>query len=260
MGDIMENTEIFLCLKINKQKWINALKDGVVCFNPVDVFIKKAEETGNNEQGDKFEGIFARLRNDDPRVEKIKKQFSSDIETIEDGEFTMFRRPSSRLVPVFCMYGIKKEDLVFDENSIFEKNGETFTNVSYSISDKMYTGFLDDDGIFNEDTWGYYCSAGHFQDSLEEGLRGKKLHFEKVLIKYDIDLNREFYIMPTDDYRELWHKRKDLEYQQEVRYLLSKSLTSDKILVPYKPLSAHSSGVASGAIYMNITLKLEPNS
>lgn len=60
--------DIELCMKVSEKQWIESLQNGTACFNPVDVFIKKAERNGNNEQGDRYEGVFARLHTNDKRV------------------------------------------------------------------------------------------------------------------------------------------------------------------------------------------------
>ena len=52
---------IELCMKVSEKRWIESLRNGKECFNPVETFITKAETGGNNEQGDKYEGIFARM-------------------------------------------------------------------------------------------------------------------------------------------------------------------------------------------------------
>ena len=46
--------DIELCMKVSEKQWIESLRNGTVCFNPIEVFIKKAEKNGNNEQGDRY--------------------------------------------------------------------------------------------------------------------------------------------------------------------------------------------------------------
>ena len=55
-------TDIVLCMKINEKQWVEAIRDGSLCFNRAGYFIEQAEEKGNNEQGDKYEGVFARIK------------------------------------------------------------------------------------------------------------------------------------------------------------------------------------------------------
>lgn len=36
--------DIELCMKVSEKQWIESLRNGTVCFNPIEVFIKKAEK------------------------------------------------------------------------------------------------------------------------------------------------------------------------------------------------------------------------
>lgn len=75
-----EGITIFAGMKIGEEKWIKKLYDGEVCFSPVGDFIVEGETTGNNEQGDKYEGVFARLKKDNPLIRKMN-------ETLGDGRY-----------------------------------------------------------------------------------------------------------------------------------------------------------------------------
>ena len=68
----------------------------------------------------------------------------------------------------------------------------------------------------------------------------------------NIDLSKEFYFEPDSKYSELTHKRKELEYQHEIRYLLLNFPRNDKYLLRYEPLSERSSGIASGAVRLEM--------
>lgn len=69
-------TDIVLCMKINEKQWIEAIRDGSLCFNRVGYFIEQAEKTGNNEQGDKYEGVFARVKKTDGRIPAIRNKYA----------------------------------------------------------------------------------------------------------------------------------------------------------------------------------------
>lgn len=252
----MKNNELVFCLKISAQEWIKSLRDGTVCFNPVEYFIKKAEKYGNNEQGDRYEGVFACLKKDNPKIDELKKRFGLDLEIIDNGEFLVFRRKSSRNILIFCMYGIQASELNIDRKSIYQDGGDYFAKARYVIPAKMYEGFLD--STEENAPYGFYCSVGHFHDALDQALNQEGVLFRKVHIEYDIDLSSEFYIEPDDNYVELNHKRRDLSYQHEVRYLLPKLLSTDKKLITYDSLSDRSCGMAPGALYMEMILKVEP--
>lgn len=244
---------IDLYMKVNRKKWIESLRDGTVCFNPVETFIKEAENDGNNEQGDKYEGIFARIKANDVLLVKLRKRFGEDLEEIDENGYVLLRRKSSRKVPIFCVYGIRRDELNIRENSIYEENGELTCTADYTFPDKIYNGFID-----CSDVWGYYASPQHFCQAIEKALDEHLLLYKKTVIIYDIDLTKEFYFEPDNDYSELTHKRKDLLYQHEIRYRLLNFPRDEKYLMEYEPLSNHSCGIAPGALRLELHCKCTP--
>lgn len=244
---------IELCMKVSEKRWIESLRNGKACFNPVETFITKAETGGNNEQGDKYEGIFARIKANDVRLADLRNRLGDDLEEIDDDGYVLLRRKSSRKVPIFCAYGIRKDELKIRENSIHEEAGEYKCTVDYDFPDMMYNGFLD-----CEDVWGFYASSGHFFAALEEALDKNYLSYTKAVISYDIDPTKEFYFEPDSDYSELNHKRKDLEYQHEIRYRLLNFPRDGEYLLDYVPLPEHSCGVAPGALRLEMHCICEP--
>ena len=125
--------------------------------------------------------------------------------------------------------------------------------MDYDFPDKIYNGFLD-----CTDVWGFYASSGHFCAALEEALDKNHLSYAKAVISYDIDPTKEFYFEPDSDYSELNHKRKDLEYQHEIRYRLLSFPRNEKYLLDYAPLSEHSCGIAPGALRLEMHCICEP--
>ena len=65
-------------------------------------------------------------------------------------------------------------------------------------------------------------------------------------------LTKEFYFEPDSDYSELNHKRRDLEYQHEIRYHLLDFPRDREYLLDYVPLSERSCGIAPGALRLEI--------
>lgn len=238
---------IELCMKVNEKRWIESLRNGQACFNPVETFIAKAEKGGNNEQGDKYEGIFARIKANDVRLVDLRNRLGDDLEEIDDDGYVLLRRKSSRKVPIFCAYGIKRDELKIRENSIQEEVGGHKCTVDYEFPDKIYSSFLD-----CTEVWGFYASSGHFCSALEEALNRNHLSYAKAVISYDIDPTKEFYFEPDSVYSELNHKRKDLEYQHEIRYRLLDFPRDEKYLLDYVPLSEHSCGIAPGALRLEM--------
>lgn len=245
--------DIELCMKVSEKQWIVSLRNGTVCFNPVDVFIEKAEIENNNEQGDKYEGIFARLKARDKRVDELKSQFGDDLEIIQDDGYVLLRRKSSRKIPIFCMYGVRRDELNLQEGSVHKENGKYIGTVVYNFPPKIYDGFLG-----SNDVWGFYASSGHFFAALENALVMNNMSYGKAVISYDIELDKEFYFEPTDEYSELMHKRKELEYQHEIRYILPFSPRNEKYLLNYEPLAQNSCGMAPRALQLEMHCICEP--
>lgn len=221
-------------------------------FNPVGFFIKKAEEKGNNEQGDRYEGIFARIKATDKRLAELKERFRDDLEIIPDSEHVLLRRKSVRKIPIFCMYGVRRDELEIKEDTICKKDGEYMGKAIYHFPEQIYHGFLDSDNA-----WGFYASSGHFMEAIEQALEKNNLCYKKVVIAYDFDLNKEFFFEPNEEYSELNHKRLDLQYQHEVRYYLLNNPQEKGFTLNYEPLSERSCGIAENEVYMEMNCVLE---
>ena len=125
--------------------------------------------------------------------------------------------------------------------------------VVYNFPTRIYNGFLD-----SSDVWGFYASSGHFCAALEKALGDNNLTYGKAVINYDIELNKEFYFEPTENYSELIHKRKELEYQHEIRYILPFSPRDEKYLLKYAPLAENSCGIAPGALKLEMRCICKP--
>lgn len=245
--------DIELCMKVSEKQWIESLRNGTACFNPVDIFIKKAEIENNNEQGDKYEGVFARLKSEDERIDELKTRFGEDLEIIQDNDHVLLRRISSRKIPIFCMYGVRKDELELKENSVHEEDGKYIGTVVYNFPSKIYDAFLG-----SSDVWGFYASSGHFFAALENALAVNNLSYGKAVINYDIELTKEFYFEPTDEYSELSHKRKELDYQHEIRYILPLFPRDEKYLLKYEPLEKESCGTVPGAVQLEMHCLCKP--
>lgn len=246
---------IELCMKVNEKIWIEKLRNGEACFNSIDYFIKKSEDKGNDEQGDKFEGIFGRIKKTDHRFTMLKEQLGNDLETIDDGDYIILRRISARSIPIFCMYGILREDIHIKPESVCLENGEYIGYARYDFPEKIYKEFLDSG---SNDLWGFYCSAGHLHNELDKSLQNKNIKFKKVKIKYDIDLTKEFLLELNKNYSEVSHKRIDLIYQHEIRYYLLDFTPKNPYILNYDPLSNNSCGIAPKELYATIKCKCVP--
>lgn len=248
----MYEDKLAFCLKISQPVWIEKLYNGEAWFGKINGFIEQAEKEKNNEQGDKYEGVFARCKRASPLVIKYSNLLGADLEIIDDGDFCMLRRKSSRLMKVFCMYGIRNSDLEITEVMDPEAT-ESMVKYRYNVSEKMYKGFLQD-GISASEVAGFYASAGHINEAIEKSLLNRGDRWARAMVQYDIDLASEFCIDISQDYPELWHKRKDLSYQHESRIVIYDfDDTVNGILVPYHLLDQNSANWAIGELYFEGT-------
>lgn len=156
-------------------------------------------------------------------------------------------------VYAFCMYGIKNTELQIQPDSLYIENNIKKAKFSYVIDSKMYSDFLQD-GTASADITGFYCSAGHINEAIEKELNKNGYYWIRKMVKYDIDLDKEFYIEPSKDYPELMHKRKDLSYQHESRFLVF-DFENEKtgFSLDYIPLSNNSGEFALGELYIEGT-------
>ncbi len=248
----MESKNLVLCLKISQPKWIEKLQSGEAWFGAINNYITEAEKTNNNEQGDRFEGIFAHLPKNALSVHECKVRFGDDLEIIDDGDFCFLRRKSARFHYAFCMYGVKNTELkLIDE----PKNigGVLKGHFRYEIAPQMYNSFLQDGSTASE-VAGYYCSPGHIVENIEQKLNESQYNWARKMIEYDIEIEKEFFIEPSSDYPELWHKRKDLDYQHEMRFLIYNFGTNcSGIAVQFEPLSTDSGNSSTGELYIEGT-------
>lgn len=102
---MIPNTDALQLFRFSEQRWIDKLIEGDVSFSCPGAFIHQAKMTGNNDQGDLFEGVFARLKYGDTKVTSLRKTLGKDLEIIPDGEYVMLRRKSSRRNLSFVIMG-----------------------------------------------------------------------------------------------------------------------------------------------------------
>ena len=75
-----KETSVPLFFKFGKYKWMKKLANGELSFSCTGNFINEAIKTGNEIQGDAFEGVFARLKNNDYRY------YITTLTTISTGD------------------------------------------------------------------------------------------------------------------------------------------------------------------------------
>lgn len=209
----------FIIYRFSPEKYMNSLLDGDFNFGCPGKYIEEAITEGNNEQGDKYEAVFARLKHEDHLIQDMKDLLKDDLEIIEDGEYVLLRRESAKLVSTFCFFNYIIEDL--RKGVIGEpKNG--LLPITLEFDEKMYSGFSDKS---NENgpltitaiyTHEFIKRAKEVINS-ESGIKSRARMRE---VDYQLRGEKTFFIPPSDSYDELFYKRPKYDYQHEGRIVL----------------------------------------
>lgn len=232
--------QLVYCMKVAEPWAAKSLRDGTAWFSMIDRYIQIALQNHNDEQGDEYEGVFARQKKNSPYVAKCRKMFKDDLEILKDpidNEHCLLRRKSSRDVCAFCMYGVKTDDLQ-PIGEPYRENGLLMCKYEHYISQDMVDKFLDD-GL---EVASVSASVGRLYEAIDEAVHNKGGKVYRQELVYDLDFTKEFHIKkikPGAPYWELFHKRKKFSYQHEIRTLLSgiKHKSGEKgIAVSYKKL------------------------
>lgn len=233
--------QVLYCMKIAKPRWAKSLRDGTAWFGSVESYIQKAQKDHNDEQGDAFEGVFARVGRFSNELINCMKKFGNDLEIIPDGEYCLLRRKSIRKACVFCMYGLTPQDFL-PIGELYYIDGVKVCDFQHTVSQKMFEGFLDD----KEKAASVCASIGHLNEAISKGASDVGYTIRRQELKYDLDFTREFMIAgiePGSPYEELFHKQKRFSYQHKLRSLLSNvdcPPSQDGIPIQYKKLEKDS--------------------
>ncbi|MDR4950377.1 hypothetical protein [Neobacillus cucumis] len=213
---IPEENSLIL-FKFGLTKWMKELKDGKVSFSCPGQYINIAKEEGNSEQGDFYEGVFARLKETDPRIEQCQCKLGEDLEILPDGDFVLLRRKSTYFIPTFCFYSVRPPDLSQNVTC------SGWQQVRYGFDERMYSGFSSSAvlNVHPDDAPAtLIIQARPFHEQIMQAVRRKGFSIEISHINYTLFENEEFYIEPTDQRKELFYKFPKYSYQKEARILL----------------------------------------
>lgn len=218
---MIPNENAILLCKFGEQRWMDRLVGGEISFSCPGNFVYQAKRTGNDVQGDQYDGIFARLKPDDPRVDRMIKQLGKDLEQIEDGDYVILRRRSAKLKPIFCMYSYTAGDVLSD-GAISSSGAQ---NVRHDFDEKMYSGFSDNLAIKNVISNSHRFTQLTFQpktfiDQFAKAMRLKGIKYVMKPVDYELFREETFFIEPTDQYDELFYKFPKYSYQLEARICL----------------------------------------
>lgn len=106
---------------------------------------------------------------------------------------------------------------------------------------EMFEKFLNGKKVEDADATGVYMSPGHLDEALQKAMERKGRKFRRGMVVYDIDLTTEFCLdldnVVNAGYGELFHKRKNLSYQNECRTVIwNNDPEKNGIAVHYKRL------------------------
>jgi hypothetical protein len=222
---IFEENSLLL-FKFGEYKWMKKIQEGIISFSCPGRYIDIAKRTGNNEQGDIDEGVFARLKIGDSRIKKAEELVQDDLEIIPDGKYVKLRRKSTYLIPTFCFYSCRVKDLL--STNI---RGVGIQKIQHKFDDNMFSGFSYDQ-IRNVLSYESYPTTLTIQVEPFKYLLGGELLKQGIdhqikHINYTEFANDEFYIEPTERREELFYKFPKYSYQREARVCLHKSLSND---------------------------------
>lgn len=219
---MIPNNHTIMYFKFNENRWIQKIQEGELSFSCAGAFILQAKRTGNYVQGDELEGVFARLHNSNPKIIEMRNKLGDDLEEIADGDFTFLRRESAKVKPIFCVFSYTAENVLQDGK--IAKPGTQV--VRFNFDQRMYDGFVTPSAI-NVVSDSHRFTLSLFQpkpfiDKVEKALLIKQKPYKVERINYIPMSQGEFFIEPTDDYRELFTKSKNYKYQHEERICLIK--------------------------------------
>lgn len=222
----LPENEVLFYMKFGEKQWIEPVIDGCLSFSCAEKFIRQAIDSGNTEQGDKFEGVFARLRKDDPRIHTMRTKLGKDLEEINDGDFVFLRRESAKLIPIYCTYALTVGKI--NQNANVQKAG--WHLFEHQPDDRMYGGFsypaIRNALIIKKRPSFLMIKTLALKKKIQEVLFRKELLIPNCTIEY-IDMTQEFFIEPTECYPELFAKSDKYAHQLEYRWgIINKRLSN----------------------------------
>ncbi|MEI2437861.1 hypothetical protein [Priestia megaterium] len=217
---MISEKDSLVLFKFSEHRWINSIQEGNISFACPGRYIEIAKKTGNNEQGDIDEGVFARLKKGDPRISECTEKLKDDLEIIDENNgYVKLRRKSSYFIPTFCFYSYRGMDLLSDRE---EEYGEQY--VSHFFDNKMFDGFSNYKfrNVLSNNFYpaSLFIKSKPFIIQLKQELSRLGIRSETRHINYTEFENDEFFITPDEKRSELFYKFPKYKYQKEARVCL----------------------------------------
>ncbi len=239
--------DAILLFKIGERQWIEKLYDGELCFSCVGKYIKQAERTKNDIQGDRYEAVFAKLLKNNPKISEMRNLLQNDLEEFEENGYIYLRRKSARLIPVFCLYAFT-EQVLSEENHI---SSEEEVELKHKLDNNMFAGFTYPFEINNVLTnacrfTGMVMQPLPFTVNIRCQMQELGYEYYMGLVNYSLMNEGEFFINPSPAYNELFYKMPYYKYQNEARIILHKNIftfDNKKLVIKMKPLKSKDKGL-----------------
>jgi len=230
---MIPNDHALLLFRFSEQRWMDKFVKGELSFSCAGNFINQAKNTQNDIQGDILEGVFARLLKSDKKILEMRSLLQKDLEEIEDSDYVMLRRRSSKFKPIFCFYGYTANDALID--SQVSHIGRA--TIRHNFDKRMYSGFSDSSKVKN------VISNSHrftqvtlqpkpFANRINSAMKAGGYGYTMRPINYDFFNKDTFFIEPNKNYDELFCKFPKYKYQYETRICL-KDMKLSNILERY---------------------------
>jgi hypothetical protein len=239
--------DAIMLFKIGERQWIEKLYNGELCFSCVGKYIKQAERTKNDIQGDRYEAVFAKLLKNNPKICEMRNLLQNDLEEFEENGYIYLRRKSARLIPVFCLYAFTEQVLI-DENHI---SSEEEVVLIHKFDNNMFAGFTYpfeiNNVLINTCRFaGIVMQPLPFTVNIRCQMQELGYEYYMGLVNYNLMNENEFFINPSPAYKELFYKMPYYNYQNEARIILHKNIftfDNKKLVIKMKPLKSEDKGL-----------------
>ena len=210
-----------MLFKFGINKYMKELQNGRLFFSCAGNYVYIAKNNGNSEQGDEEEGVFARLKKHDLKIDECIKKYGKDLEIMDDGSHVKLRRRSSLLYPLFCLYAYRAKDVL--ENSNIKSGTHKY---KHNFNSKIFEAFSQSSkskNVLSEEFLPTICffQPKPFVDVVRYSLIVNNITYKMKAINYDVKSNEQYYIEPDDARSELFYKNPKYEYQHEARICVS---------------------------------------
>lgn len=202
---------------INAQYIQSTILSGNIYFGCAEYYAYQ-EVLGNKGQGDKNEGLYARVKKDNlSYINEQERLYGEDLCKIENGDFLDLKLRSVINMPIYCFYSVNANDLGV---KYFDEPGETlkvrYRTYKFNISKEVFKDFSAENfGMMN------FINHTDLYRRIQNSLRSEGCkHILKSRIKYVNRVGKEW-ICPEGHPAELFYKDKSFGYQKEGRIVVT---------------------------------------